>query len=185
MHGDEVRVLHTAEAMRSIRVSAVFFCTLLLAACANLQIPVPGSPGGTGTTTTTSTGSVAADIVAYTNAARARNGLSPLATNSKLMDAARIHAQQMAQFQRADHSITGAQYPTLVTRLQAVGYNYSNAAENVAWNQRDAQSVVNTWMNSSGHRANILDPNLKEIGAAMARSSKGEPYWIQVFGTPR
>ena len=39
--------------------------------------------------------------------------------------------------------------------------------------------------NSAAHRANILDPYLKEIGAAMVRSSKGEPYWIQVFGTPR
>jgi uncharacterized protein YkwD len=106
-------------------------------------------------------------------------------TNTKLMDAARIHAQQMAQFQQADHTISAAKYPTLVSRIQAVGYSYSNAAENVAWNQRDAQSVVNTWMNSSGHRANILDPNLKEIGAAMVRSSKGEPYWIQVFGSPR
>jgi uncharacterized protein YkwD len=101
------------------------------------------------------------------------------------MDAARIQAQQMAKYQRADHTISAAQYPSLVSRLQAVGYLYSNAAENVAWNQRDAQSVVNGWMNSSGHRANILDPNLKEIGAAMARSAKGEPYWIQVFGTPR
>jgi uncharacterized protein YkwD len=165
---------------------AAFFCALLLAACANLGIPVAGSPSGSGSgTTTTSTGSIAADVVAYTNQARARNGLPPLASNSKLMDAARIQAQQMAQYQRADHTISGAQYPTLVSRLQAVGYGYSSAAENVAWNQRDAQSVVNGWMNSSGHRANILDPNLKEIGAAMARSAKGEPYWIQVFGTPR
>ncbi|HEY8175615.1 MAG TPA: CAP domain-containing protein [Gemmatimonadaceae bacterium] len=172
--------------MRIPHVPAACLCASILIACASLQIPAPAPPAGKGPgTTTASTGSVAADVVAYTNQARARNGLPAFATNSKLMDAARIHAQQMAQFQRADHSITGAQYPTLVTRLQAVGYNYSNAAENVAWNQRDAQSVVNTWMNSSGHRANILDPNLKEIGAAMARSSKGEPYWIQVFGTPR
>jgi len=101
------------------------------------------------------------------------------------MEAARIHAQQMAQFRRADHTISGAQYPDLLSRLRAVSYGYSNAAENVAWNQRDARSVVNGWMNSAGHRANILDRSLKEIGAAMARSSKGEPYWIQVFGTPR
>jgi uncharacterized protein YkwD len=170
--------------MRALQASALRFGAPLLVACANLQIPGPASPTGTGTTPSR-TGSVATDIVAYTNDARARNGLPPLATSSKLMDAARIHAQQMAKFQRADHSISGAQYPTMVSRLQAVGYGYSSAAENVAWNQRDAQSVVNGWMNSSGHRANILDPNLKEIGAAMVRSSKGEPYWIQVFGSPR
>jgi uncharacterized protein YkwD len=60
-----------------------------------------------------------------------------------------------------------------------------SAAENVAWNQQNAQSAVNSWMNSSGHRANILDPSLTEMGAAMTRSARGEPYWIQVFGSPR
>ena len=101
------------------------------------------------------------------------------------MEAARIQAEQMAAFQRAEHTISGAQYPTLDSRLNAVGYVYSSAAENVAWNQPSAQAAVSSWMNSSGHRANILDPSLREIGTAMVRSSRGEPYWIQVFGTPR
>ena len=91
----------------------------------------------------------------------------------------------MAQYQRVDHTIGGAPHPNLQDRLRAVAYVYSNAAENVAWNQRDAASTVNGWMSSSGHRANILNPALKEIGAAMSRSSKGEPYWIHVFGSPR
>ncbi|MEX2154569.1 MAG: CAP domain-containing protein [Gemmatimonadaceae bacterium] len=121
----------------------------------------------------------------YTNIARTQNGRSPLATSSRLMEAARLHAEQMATYQRLDHTIPGARYPTMQSRLQAVGYEYANAAENVAWNQSNAQSAVTTWMNSSGHRANILDPNLTEMGAAMARSSRGEPYWIQVFGRPR
>ena len=71
------------------------------------------------------------------------------------------------------------------SRLDAVGYAYSSAAENVAWNQPSAQSVVNGWMNSPGHRANILDTYVTEMGAAMARSLRGEPYWIQVLGHPR
>lgn len=160
---------------------------VLCGGCANLSFPVPGSPQSGGTTggTVTSSTSVAADIVAQTNTARRRNGLPAFATNPRLMEAARIHAQQMAAYQRSDHTIAGAQYPTMQSRLDAVGYRYANAAENVAWNQRDAASVVNTWMSSSGHRANILDPELTEIGAAMARSARGEPYWIQVFGRPR
>lgn len=101
------------------------------------------------------------------------------------MEAARLHALQMAQYQRMDHTISGAQYPTLQSRLDAVGYQYRAAAENVAWNRQSPESVVGGWMSSAGHRANILDPNLAEMGAAMARSAKGEPYWIQVFGTPR
>ena len=87
--------------------------------------------------------------------------------------------------QRSEHTISGAQYPTMQSRLQAVEYAYLQAAENVAWNQSNAQAVLTSWMNSSGHRSNILDPGLTEMGAAMARSSRGEPYWIQVFGRPR
>ena len=176
--------------MRITRASALC-CGLLLtaAACAG----IPGTAGGGATTggttrtgsTTPSSGTVATDIVRYTNAARSRNGLPALTANAKLMEAARLHAQQMAQYQRAEHNISGAKYPNLLARIEAVGYDYANVAENVAWNQRDAQSVVNSWMNSSSHRTNILDRTLKEIGAAMARSSIGEPYWIQVFGTSR
>ena len=91
----------------------------------------------------------------------------------------------MAAALRLAHTISEASYPTMQDRLAAVGYAYMQAAENVAWNQRDAQAAVARWMSSTGHRANILDPGLTEIGAAMARSSRGEPYWIQVFGRPR
>lgn len=167
--------------------TAVLFFGLLLLGCGGLQLPNPASGAGTGTSTGSggTSASIAADIVRYTNNARAQNGLPALASNARLMEAARLHAEQMAAHQRLDHTISGAQYPTLQSRLQAVGYNYSNTAENVAWNQSTPQSVVNTWMNSSGHRANILDRNITEMGAAMVRSSKGEPYWIQVFGRPR
>lgn len=101
------------------------------------------------------------------------------------MEAARIHAEQMASAQRAAHTISGARYPTMQDRINAVGYAYLEIAENVAWNQRSAQEVVAGWMTSTGHRENMLDPAFTEMGAAMARSSRGEPYWIQVFGRPR
>ena len=169
--------------MRTLRVPALCF---LLSACSTLAIPT--TTGGSASTTpppTSGSSTVASDIVRYTNEQRARNGLPAFVVSSRLMEAARLHAQQMAAYQTMDHTISGAQYPTLQSRLQAVGYVYSSAAENVAWNSPSAQAVVTGWMNSTGHRANILDPGLTEIGTAMARSSKGEPYWIQVFGTPR
>jgi len=161
----------------------------VMSACAGMTLPTPGSPGGGGSTSsggvTTASSSVAAAVIAATNQQRARNGLPALATSAKLMDAALLQAKQMAQYQKLSHEITGAPYPNLAARLQAVGYVYRDAAENIAWNQPDAEAVLASWMSSSGHRANILDPSLTQIGAAMARSSKGEPYWIQVFGTPR
>ena len=154
-----------------------------LASCTALPVPVPSSSGSAPNAASDAT--AAQDVVRFTNDARARNGLPALRANALLMEAARIHAQQMAQAQRAEHTISGARYPTMQSRLDAVGYQYMQAAENVAWNQPSAQAVVSGWMSSSGHRANILDPGLTEMGAAMARSSRGEPYWIQVFGRPR
>lgn len=168
--------------MRSTLASVLCF----LVACTGFPVRVPqtgGSAGGSAGTINPAT--VADDIVRYTNEARARNGLPALRASAMLMEAARIHAQQMAAQQQDAHTISGARYPTMQSRLDAVGYPYMQAAENIAWNQRSAQEVVTTWMNSPGHRANILDRGLTEIGAAMARSSKGEPYWIQVFGRPR
>lgn len=170
--------------MQTPLTSALLFAAL--AACAGIQLPGSSSSGGsnTGAGGATSGGGASA-IVGYTNDARMRNGLPALTANPRLMEAARLHAEQMAMHQRLDHTISEARYPTMQTRLQAAGYAHANAAENIAWNQPNAQSAVTTWMNSSGHRSNILDPQLTEIGTAMARSSRGEPYWIQVFGRPR
>ena len=165
-------------------------CVLVLGfvlGCAGVPVSLPaaGTGGSAGVPANENLGAIAADVVRLTNEARARNGLPALRTNGKLMEAARIHAEQMAAAQRGDHTISGARYPTMQSRLDAVGYAYLQVAENVAWDQSSAQSVLTSWMNSSGHRANILDPGLTEMGAAMARSSRGEPYWIQVFGRPR
>lgn len=168
-----------------MRPSVSVFFLLLSAACSSIPGRLPEPGGSTGGGTTPAGASVAEEIVRYTNDARVRNGLLALRANSRLMEAARIHAEQMAAARRLAHTISEARYPTMQDRLTAVGYAYMEAAENVAWNQPNAQGAVARWMSSTGHRENILDPGLTEIGAAMARSSRGEPYWIQVFGRPR
>jgi uncharacterized protein YkwD len=176
--------------MRNVMAVLASFA-VLIAACvpASQVITTSGGETSGGTSGTTGTGgtssSIALDVVSRTNAARASNGLPALTVSAKLMEAARIQAEQMASYQRVDHVISGAQYPTPDSRLAAVGYVYSAAAENIAWNQATPQAVMTSWMASSGHRANILDPSLTQMGAAMARSAKGEPYWVQVFGRPR
>src|SRR3954470_15049726 len=95
--------------MRPLRILIGASIALIFNGCAGLSIPAGGSTSGGSTgsrtstsTSTTSSGNVAADIVAYTNDARARNGLRPLATSAKLLEAARLHALQMAQYQRAE-----------------------------------------------------------------------------------
>jgi uncharacterized protein YkwD len=71
------------------------------------------------------------------------------------------------------------------SRFKAVGYVYSAAAENIAWNQTTPRAAAGAWMSSPPHRANILDPRFTDTGVAMVRDARGEPYWVQVFGTPR
>jgi uncharacterized protein YkwD len=70
-------------------------------------------------------------------------------------------------------------------RAVAAGYAYRKVAENIAAGQRTAEEVVRGWMESPGHRANILDRDLTQIGVGRAEGGSYDVYWTQVFGTPR
>ena len=124
-----------------------------------------------------------AAILTLTNQERQSRGLAPLHLSSRLTDAARHHAGNMARFDQMAHTLPGADLPDLESRLRYYGYNYRMAGENIAWNYPDAQAVMAGWMNSSGHRANILNAGFTEIGIGVAFNSRGEPYYCQVFGT--
>ena len=65
--------------------------------------------------------------------------------------------------------------------MKAYGISYRTAGENIASGQRTAQAVVTAWMNSEGHRKNILSANFTEIGVGYAAKSNGTPYWTQMF----
>ncbi len=123
-------------------------------------------------------------IVDLTNQQRVANGLSPLTVSTRLTQEAQLQADQMAALQNMNHNLPQAQYPTLQSRASAVGYNYSWLGENIAFNYPDPQGVMNAWMLSSEHRANILEPNYTEIGVAVALDSHGLPYFAQEFGRP-
>jgi uncharacterized protein YkwD len=101
-------------------------------------------------------------IIAATNAQRAQYGLPPYAMDPWLMESARRHAAWMTNNRSMVHSNQGV-------------------AENIAMGQPDATSVLGTWMNSSGHRANILNPGHNRIGVAAYQSPEGVIYWCQQF----
>lgn len=126
----------------------------------------------------------AQQIVDLVNQERQAQGLAPLAVNARLTEAAAIHAGQMVSFNRMEHTLPEAQYPGLVDRINAVGYRYSSAGENIAYGYSNAASVMNGWMNSPGHRANVLSTGFTEIGVAVAYTSQGVAYYAQVFGRP-
>ncbi|NEO62132.1 MAG: CAP domain-containing protein [Moorea sp. SIO4G2] len=115
------------------------------------------------------------EVWQITNQVRAKYGLRPLQFNHRLYAAAQNHSNDMARNRFMSHR--GSNGSTMSDRVKAVGYQYSYLAENVASGQRTPQEVVRSWMNSSGHRKNILNPNLTEIGIGYANN-----YWTQVFG---
>lgn len=123
------------------------------------------------------------EVVDATNVERSRRGLAALSVDARLDVAAQQHSADMVRRGFFAHqNPDGAQ---VWDRALAAGYPYRKVAENIAAGQRDAAEVVHGWMNSPGHRANILDGELTQIGVGLA---PGGPYgttWTQVFGTPR
>jgi uncharacterized protein YkwD len=116
------------------------------------------------------------------NAERQRVGASPLVLNSSLTVAAQGHAQDMANTRRLSH--TGSNGSTMRSRIDATRYPWSTIGENVAMGQTTPAAVMEAWMNSPGHRRNILNPNFTELGLGYAQGG-GRPYWVQVFARPR
>jgi uncharacterized protein YkwD len=143
-----------------------------------VYIPPPASPS------TPDLQAWAQQIIDLTNQQRAANGLVPLTVSAQLSQEAQIQANQMASLQDMDHNLPQAQYPTLQSRAAAVGYSYSWLGENIAFNYTSPQNVVNAWMQSSEHRANILESNYTQIGVAVALDANGLPYFAQEFGRP-
>ena len=137
-----------------------------------------------GTTTggsTAGSSSVAAQVIALVNDERSRAGVGPLTANSLLTAAASAHAEDMANNGFFSH--TGSDGSSSADRATRAGYNWSTVGENIASGATTAAQVMEMWMNSSGHRANILNANFTEIGVAV--DSRGGLLWVQVFGRPQ
>ncbi|MFD7168744.1 sigma-70 family RNA polymerase sigma factor [Streptomyces violascens] len=122
----------------------------------------------------------AQDVLALVNSERAKAGCSALASNPKLYDAALKHSENMAAQNFFDHTDPSGAGPG--ERITAAGYKWSTYGENIARGQADAAAVMDSWMHSPGHRANILNCAFKEIGIGVHYGSGG-PWWTQDFGT--
>lgn len=115
------------------------------------------------------------------NSQRAKKGLAPLILNPQLQVMAQAHADAQAKIGKMSHDWAGD--GSYSSRLNHSGYAYTNAAENVAWNQPTAYQVMIAWMYSPGHRANILG-KFTEGGFAVAYGANNDPYWCTDFGLP-
>jgi uncharacterized protein YkwD len=163
------------------RIWATVLPVMLLAGCpasssTDSQRPAVGVPAPS---------ALSRGMVERTNAERRRARLAALREDSRLARAARIHADQIARAGRLAHELSGARYPKLQDRLDAVDYEWRTIGENVASGQPDAAAVVGDWMRSRGHRENILNPSFTEFGVAHAADRAGRTYYVQVFASPR
>lgn len=129
---------------------------------------------------TSTDASYEARVVQLTNEARAKYGCAALRTDAMLTTAARGHSVDMVRYNYFSH--TGSDGSTFVTRVRQAGYA-SPIGENIAWGYRTPDAVMTAWMNSAGHRANILNCKAKAVGVGLARKADGTPYWTQDFGS--
>ena len=149
------------------------------------QLPEDSRPdetpdNGTDQTPEDNTGSMQGDfasqVAALVNAERAKYGLSALTMDTKVQQAALVRAKETAQ----SFSHTRPNGSSFSTALTEAGVSYRTAGENIAYGQTTPQQVMNAWMNSSGHRANILNANYTTIGVGYTVIN-GTAYWAQLF----
>ena len=126
-------------------------------------------------------GSIRKKVIKATNRQRRKAGLDPLTGNRRLHDAAQGHVDDMDAVGRyLGHDSSDGR--DLSDRIDEVGYKWRSIAENAASGQASPGAAVTAWMNSDGHRANLLDDEVKDIGIGFAIDDKSEvTYWIQKF----
>ncbi len=117
-----------------------------------------------------------AEVVRLTNEARVQNKLKPLTVNWELSRIARYKSQDMVDKHYFSH--TSPTYGSPFQMIKSFGLSYRAAAENIAYGQRTPKAVVDAWMNSSGHRANILNSAYTQIGVGYVANGN---YWTQMF----
>lgn len=152
---------------------------------------IPGTPGtgtpgtgapDTGTPDTETPGnnqnaSYMEQVVNLVNMERAKEGLAPLTIDKNVQKAAQVRAEEIV----TSFSHTRPNGSSFSTALAEQKVSYRRAGENIAWGQRSPEEVVNAWMNSAGHRANIMNAGFTRIGVGYYQNAKGVNYWSQLF----
>lgn len=119
------------------------------------------------------------EVVRLVNAERSKSGLPALAQNWELSRVARYKSQDFISRGYFDHN--SPTYGTPFQMIMSFGINYTAAAENIAKGQASPTAVMQSWMNSAGHRANILNQVYNQVGVGVAKDGRGTLYWTQMF----
>ncbi|MEU9309746.1 sigma-70 family RNA polymerase sigma factor [Streptomyces sp. NPDC048256] len=148
-------------------------------AAAPAKSPEPKRTASRTPTVQAGSSDLATQVITLVNEERATAGCGPLTDDSLLRDAAQGHSDDMAARDFFDHTNPDGADPG--QRITAAGYRWSTYGENIAKGQQTAASVMTSWMNSEGHRANILNCSFKNIGIGI-HDGAGGPWWTQNFG---
>ncbi|MFL0251805.1 CAP domain-containing protein [Clostridium neuense] len=119
------------------------------------------------------------EVAKLVNVERSKVGLPPLKLNWELSRVARVKSQDMSDKNYFSHN--SPTFGSTFSLIGKYGIVYSAAGENIAYGYTTPSAVMNGWMNSPGHRANILGKQYNQIGVGMVKNSKGQLYWTQVF----
>ncbi len=165
--------------------AALAVASLILAACASPPTPARAAVARRaepGAKDEDAGDPVLKELVDLHNRERAKADRPPLKVNKKLEAAAKVQADDMAQHQKMAHK--GSDGSTPAERIERQNYKNLRSGENVAYGQKSPEEVIGTWMNSPGHKQNILG-DFREIGVARTTSKDGTIYWCVDFGQPR
>lgn len=119
------------------------------------------------------------EILKLVNAERSKAGVKPLTLNWELSRVAKFKSEDMRDNNYFGH--TSPTYGSPFDMIKNFGISYSAAGENIAAGQKTADEVMKAWMNSSGHKANILSTNYTQLGVGKATGGSYGTYWTQMF----
>jgi uncharacterized YkwD family protein/spore coat assembly protein SafA len=151
---------------------------------ANPQVKNPALiyPGQKLTIPTVTTTAQENEVIRLVNVQRSKAGLQLLTTNWQLCRVARYKSADMAN--KGYFSHTSPTYGSPFQMMESFGLKFSAAGENIAYGQQTPAAVMNAWMNSAGHKSNILSKTYTQIGVGLAKNSSGVCYWTQQFIKP-
>lgn len=142
------------------------------------EVPTPETPAPPiADNPDNSTLSFAEQVVKLVNEERAKAGLPAVKMQEDITAAANVRAKEIKQ----SFSHTRPNGSSFSSVLKEQGVSFRGSGENIAWGQKSPEQVMNGWMNSEGHRANILNKNFKNIGVGHYQDEKGVNYWVQLF----
>lgn len=146
------------------------------------QQPVAQQPAKQAPIADASVPSEIQQVLDLVNQERAKAGVSPLKLSTSLDSMAKVKAEDMRDNNYFSH--TSPSYGSPFDMMKKFGISFSTAGENIAAGQQSAADVMGSWMNSPGHRQNILNPSYTEIGIGVAKGGSYGTYWVQDFIRP-